>query len=330
MKNLIPIYIIVLLTFFSCARGIVTLPLGTNQEIYKEFWTYVNEHYIYFETKKVDWDAVFEKYYHNLKTGSEQELYEAMESSLIELKDSHNRLQVDGKDADKFDFRDGWEIHFSNQLVEEQYLIDTFQIDGYIHWGYLPENIGYIYLPAFNRYGGMQNILKDMNDKGVQKIIFDMRNNGGGDSNQIPKLAGHFVQEKTILGSYVEKNGPKQDDITAPIPIYAIPSTEFILDIPIVVLINRGSYSATSYFAAMMKGLPNVSVIGQRTGGGGGGNYGYQLSNGWMIAVSVSDFLDKQNNSIEPGVEPNLEIINSMQNIMNRRDVMLEKAIEMK
>ena len=77
----------------------------------------------------------------------------------------------------------------------------------------------------------------------------------------------------------------------------------------------------------MIKSLPNVTLVGQVTGGGAGGHLGYQLSNGWQIRVSVSDFLDKNGQSTEVGVRPDVSITNTLDDIKNGRDIMLEKAI---
>ena len=78
--------------------------------------------------------------------------------------------------------------------------------------------------------------------------------------------------------------------------------------------------------AAMVKGIDNVQVFGQVTGGGGGGNYGHQLSNSWLLAVSASDFVDKEGQSIELGVEPDIEIINSEADIEAGKDIILKRA----
>jgi len=213
-------------------------------------------------------------------------------------------------------------------LIKENYVIDSLGSDGYLYWALLQDNAGYVNLSKFNRYQAFSSVFRDMKTKNVDKLIIDMRSNSGGDSNDIPELLNVLVQKKTVLGAYIEKNGPNHDDVTDPIKVYAHPNPDFYFDIPVVVLINRGSYSATSYFAAMIKGLDNVTLVGQITGGGGGGNLGYQLSNGWLVAVSVSDFVDKQGVSIESGVEPDIFIENSESDLLNGVDRMLDKAID--
>ena len=65
----------------------------------------------------------------------------------------------------------------------------------------------------------------------------------------------------------------------------------------------------------------------QITGGGAGGNLGLEMSNGWLLAVSVSDFLNSNFQSIESGVHPDVSIENEQEHILSGEDVMLQQAI---
>ena len=80
----------------------------------------------------------------------------------------------------------------------------------------------------------------------------------------------------------------------------------------------------------MAKAVSNVTVVGQITGGGGGGTAGYELSNGWLVSVSVSEFVDTDGKSIESGVEPDVFIENTKEDIEEGRDRMLEAALSLR
>ena len=58
--------------------------------------------------------------------------------------------------------------------------------------------------------------------------------------------------------------------------------------------------------AAIYRAITGVTLVGQVTGGCGGGNSGYQISNGRIMGISVSDFLDQDSKSIEAGVDPDV------------------------
>jgi hypothetical protein len=322
----------IIATLFILSSSLLSFaqsPTNEPKVLFDEFWTFVDKNYIYFGPKKVDWNVVYKKYSSQIKEQTtDDELFAIMDAAVVELKDAHSLLVKPKKVGSQYDFKNGYDIHFDPNLIKKRYVKDSLGQSGNLYWAILDGNIGYIFLPKFNDFNAFEQVLRAFKAAKVTKLIIDVRNNGGGNSNPVPGLIGTLVQEKTLLGSYVEKIGPAHNDMVKPIPMYAHPRADFHFDIPVVVLINRGCYSATTYFAAMTKGLPNVTLIGQVTGGGAGGHLGYQLSNGWQIRVSVSDFLDKGGISTEIGVSPDVEIINSIDDIKAGRDIMLEKAMQ--
>lgn len=323
MKSFIIILIAISSLLIGCAQDIS----NNNAEIYEEFWTFVDENYIYFEEKQVNWDQVRERYISRLHDlSSKEDLFNALEGSLLTLRDNHNRLEAPFQKGKSYNFKAGFEIHFSPDLVESDYIAGDFTNTDDLFHGYIGDVL-YIYISTMKYNRSLRNLIRREYREDLAGIILDIRGNGGGNSNGVPDLLGDFVKEKTLLGSYIEKSGPAHTDRSIPLPVYAEPSSDFYFDKPVAVLTDRGSYSASSYFAAMLKGLENVTLVGQITGGGGGGNSGYQLSNDWVLAVSVSDFIDKEEKTIETGVQPDIAIENTAKGIANGEDEMLERAL---
>ena len=62
----------------------------------------------------------------------------------------------------------------------------------------------------------------------------------------------------------------------------------------VVVLTNRHSYSATNDFVNSMRCFPNVTLVGDKTGGGSGLPFSSELPNGWGVRFSASPHLDAQ------------------------------------
>ncbi len=328
MKNIL-FLISVILCCSSCSKELFKVAPKDQKAIYDEFWTYVDENYIYFKEKEVDWQTVYDTYSPTINEFSTDEaLLQAMENSLLQLRDNHNIVKTPFRNGKSYNYMDGYEIHFSKDLVENNYLQDKLQQDNVFEYGYIDEQTLYIYIPKMKNFYYLQKLLRTLITPQIKNLILDTRNNGGGNSNPVPIMLGDFVKEKTYLGGYIEKTGPGHEDETAPLAVYANPSVSVYHDVQVYLLINRMGYSATSYLAAMCKGLPNFTLVGQLTGGGGGGNAGFELSNGWSVAVSVSDFVDKEGRSIELGVEPNIAIENSEEDINNGKDRMLEKVLE--
>ena len=326
MKNLI--YVLLLATLASsCSKE---LGKGLNQdpiEVYNEFWTHVDEHYIYFDLKGVDWDSVKESSLTKLNPHmTEEELYEVVKQDLDLLKDGHNNLRTTFAKASGYNYKKGYDVNFDFTHVKN-YATEEWSADGYFQYTYI-DDIAYVYISRMRKMDGLKPLLRSILTEDTRALVIDIRNNGGGDSNPIPELLGDYVTERTLLSYYVEKSGPGHNQNTDPIAVYAEPSSDFNFSGPVILLTNRGSFSASSYMASMMKGLPTFTIIGQVTGGGGGGNSTYELSNGWLLSLSMSDMLDKELQSIEPGVQPDIEINNTLADMKENRDVVLERAIQ--
>lgn len=73
---------------------------------------------------------------------------------------------------------------------------------------------------------------------------------------------------------------------------------------PVVVLTNRGTFSAANNFVSIMKCLPGVKIVGATTGGGSGMPFSSELPNGWGIRFSACSVLDPLGRPTEDGVEP--------------------------
>jgi hypothetical protein len=103
-------------------------------------------------------------------------------------------------------------------------------------------------------------------------------------------------------------------------------STGMMLHKPIVVLINRHSYSATNFFAAFMSTLPNVTLIGDRSGGGGGIPVSYELPNGWKIRFSATRTYLPNGQDIENGIEPDIYQATGPAEELQGVDAIIERA----
>lgn len=331
MKNLI--IIIAIASFLSsCSHNIYESGISDdNKAVYDEFWHHVHENYIYFREKEVDWHLVYETYGRSLNDETtDQELFDAMEASLLELKDTHNNLKSTLGNGRVHNYRDGYDINFSLDVVDRSYIDGSLAQANIFSYGTIDETTLYVHVPKMAAIPSLRALLRRETSEQTNKIVIDLRNNPGGDSNDVPRMLGDYVSERTYLGGYIEKSGPGIDDKTNPIAIYAEPASDYHFEGEVVILINRVGYSATSYMAAMAKGLSNFTIVGQVTGGGGGGNAGYELANGWIINVSVSDFVDKEGTSIEIGVRPDIAVENSASDIANGKDIMLEKALSVR
>ncbi|MEM1215921.1 MAG: S41 family peptidase, partial [Bacteroidota bacterium] len=103
-------------------------------------------------------------------------------------------------------------------------------------------------------------------------------------------------------------------------------TTAMWLDKPIVVLTNRLSYSATNFFAGFMSQLPQVTIIGDRSGGGGGIPVSYELPNGWKFRLSASRTYLLDGQDIETGIEPDIYQGTGPEDEIKGVDAIIERA----
>lgn len=103
-------------------------------------------------------------------------------------------------------------------------------------------------------------------------------------------------------------------------------STAMMLDKPIAVLINRHSYSATNFFSAFMSTLPNATLIGDRSGGGGGVPVSFELPNGWKFRISATRTYLPSGYNIEKGIEPDIYQATGPAEELEGIDAIIEKG----
>lgn len=315
---------------FSCESLFMKpQPENTPKSIFDQVWTFVNEKYAFFEYKNVDWKQIYNKYQTRISDNmSEEELFQVCYDMLYELKDEHTNL------ISKFNISRNPEVfldypeNYSGDLLNRNYFKGRTQIVSpfsYFDFGDV----------AYFRYDSFIDSISDEaldyileRAKTKKGLILDVRNNGGGAVINIDKLASRFISDTTLLGTEFHKNGPgKNDFVEEKSEIYPAKDVEMFLDKPLVILTNRGCYSATNIFAAFMKGLKNVTLVGGKTGGGGGLPTATELSNGWILRVSGSITLDRNGFNIENGVEPDIKIDMSKADMDKGKDTVLEEGL---
>ena len=94
----------------------------------------------------------------------------------------------------------------------------------------------------------------------------------------------------------------------------------------VVVLTNRSVFSAANEFVKYMKQCPDVTIIGDRTGGGAGLPFSSELPNGWAIRFSACPMYDVNKQSTEFGIEPDIHAEITDADRQNGIDTILQQA----
>ena len=296
----------------------------------------IDTRYCFFEAKNVDWDEVTARYRSQLTPDMNiVELFTVCSAMLDELKDGHVNLSSPFNTSY---YRAWWSDYpqdFDLRTLQQYYLkFNYYQTSGISYW-VVGEDIGYMYYPSFSSGIGELNldyILALLHE--CKALIIDIRNNGGGLLTNVDVLVSRFIDHDIKGGSIVHKTGPGHNDFSEPYDIIYHPAEpgriSWPVDRPVYILTNRSCFSAANDFVSVMKTLPNVKIVGARTGGGGGVPFSSELPNGWSIRFSASPLYGPDGSITEFGIDPSegYEMHCTAEELAAGKDAILEFAIE--
>jgi carboxyl-terminal processing protease len=186
----------------------------------------------------------------------------------------------------------------------------------------LEGNVGYIALHAFSDSSSDQfhAALKGLRDKGATKIVFDLRDNPGGYIVAAQKIASEFVSSGTIF---------TQESAGDQLKTWNATSGGVATDrrIPLVVLVNNGSASASEIVSAALKELHRATIIGEHTFGKNTVQVWAPLDNGGGVRITISRWFPPNHDSVHPnGVQPDVAVTIPA-GTPPEKDVYLDKAL---
>ncbi len=317
--------------FLSCSQPFFDQEVEPNAiESYNYLWQQCDEKYAFFNYKKIDWDSIKRKYDQRIYNGmSQKDLFSELFDMLNTLRDGHVNLVSDFQ-VSRFPINLLGEDNYNSRLIEENYITSQYYITGALKHNMINnENIGYIRYDAFTSRvttSAMNWVLNEYQD--TDGLIIDVRSNGGGSIQNIWRILGHFVQSDVFAYDSYLKNGKGHNDFSSPEKAFIKPVEGVkYLNRPVVVLTDRGSFSATSFFSISCMALDNFTLIGDTTGGGLGAPNGGQLPNGWTYRFSVSQTIASDGGNYESGVPPHIQIDLDPNLALNGIDTILERAI---
>lgn len=251
-------------------------------------------------------------------------------------------LKVDGKEffADKMDEavaimrgQPDTDVTITIMRKDKQDLMDTFEVVikreiiklVSVKSGILEDNLGYIRLTSFDKVTSddFNMHLKELELKGVKGLILDVRGNPGGLLNVSVDIADALLGESTIV--YTEdKNGKRQYE----------KSDKAQTKLPLVLLVDGGSASASEILAGAIKDNDRGSIVGTTTFGKGVVQRIKNLPDGSGVKVTTSEYFSPEGVNIHGiGIVPDVEV-ELNEDITNtgmdylEEDNQLQKAIE--
>lgn len=331
MKHILMYLTVLVMTVLSlsCIREERT---GNSPEAnFEALWKIIDEQYCFLDYKHqvygLDWDEVHERYRRRITSSmSSEALFQVLSEMVNELRDGHVNLSSSMATSQYRAWFDSYPRNFSDS-IQSNYLGKDYINSSGLTYQVLENNIGYVYCESFSNGIGDGNLNQILDNLAIcDGLIIDVRNNGGGALTTAQKLAARFTDVKVLVGYISHKTGPGHSDFSDLQPVYLEPSNGIRWQKGTVVLTNRRSFSATNDFVNSMKQLSGVTIMGDRTGGGSGLPFSSEIPNGWSIRFSASPMFDPEMNHLEFGIDPDIRVDMTSEDMLQGKDTMIEKA----
>lgn len=315
-------------------------PSNTPENNFELLWKDFDRYYSQFGIRNYNWDSVYAIVKPQSAAMTERQLFNILSGVVVELNDMHVNLYTDHGSASW----KGWGRgkYPSSKLINPiNYLKSGSPQKSTIfeYREFKNHNIGYIIINTFSgtinggtkptddRYSLMDTILDQFKDK--DGIVIDVRWNSGGNSWNGETVASRFADEKRIAGRHRSKSGPGKNDFSDWLNWYIEPNGTYQYKKPVVVLTSRKTSSSAEDFVMYMQVLPNVTIVGDTTGGGTGSPVYRELPNGWTYRLSTS-YAETANNKLvdSKGIVPDVTVQTSVADSIAGVDKMIEKALE--
>lgn len=169
-----------------------------------------------------------------------------------------------------------------------------------VEYSMLEDGVGYIRIENFKARSGDLAIeaVEELRSQGAQALIFDVRNDPGGNLTELLKILDYLLPEGTLFIS--QTRGGEQ------MRQYSKPSC---VEMPMAVLINSESYSAAEFFAAALSEYGWATLVGEKTTGKGYAQTTIGLSDGSAIHISIEEYFTPNGVSLAGvGLTPDIEL----------------------
>lgn len=165
----------------------------------------------------------------------------------------------------------------------------------------------------------VQSFTKDFKNKGINKVILDLRNNGGGYVTAARDLLSLWLDGDKIL---TQKSATVGQTIT-----YAKRGEATLKDMKTIVLVNNATASASEIVAGALKDYKKATILGTKTYGKGVVQTMLELSGGSLLKITTAHWYTPEGQTInKTGISPDVEVERSYSDINSGKDPQLDKA----
>lgn len=164
----------------------------------------------------------------------------------------------------------------------------------------LPEGVGLITIENFDDRCAAETVevIEQLREQGATALVFDVRNNPGGYKREMVKLLDYLLPEGPLFRT-VDYKGNEQVDT----------SDADCLKMPMAVIVNLESYSASEFFAAALSEYDAAVTVGEKTFGKGYFQNTFELKDGSAVTLSIGKYYTPEGESLAGvGLTPDVEV----------------------
>ncbi|MGV8119829.1 MAG: S41 family peptidase [Candidatus Xenobiia bacterium LiM19] len=187
----------------------------------------------------------------------------------------------------------------------------------------LDNSIGYVRLRLFGEETSkeLEDALHSLQAKGVSSIIMDLRNNGGGYITAAVDIASMFVNQGDSIVKVMDKSGNAKVHVSR---------GTYRLDLPLIVLVNKFSASASEITAGALRDYNRGTLVGTKTFGKGSVQQVIPFRDGSALKITVSHYYTPKGSDIDKhGLQPDVMVDMEPKEVGKDKDPQLDKAIEL-
>lgn len=180
---------------------------------------------------------------------------------------------------------------------------------------------GYLSVSEFDSvtYAQYEEALNKLTDQGMTGLIVDLRNNPGGNLNTVCEMLDMVLPKETIV--YTEDKDGKRETATS--------DDEHQINVPMVVLVNGNSASASEIYAGAIQDYGIGKIVGTQTYGKGVVQQIFDLGDGTSVKLTIAEYFTPNGRSIDgEGITPDVEVEYEADENNPEADNQLEKALE--
>lgn len=303
-------------------------PDNSKEAVFDYFWKGIDETWPQFATKPVNWDSLYAVYRPKVNPSMhDQTLLSYFQVMLNALGDAH--VNVYPRNLPVLSYQYSFPKNtYGFSWLRNHYLKNARDNEVVSQARVHPE-VGYIYIPSFGgsqgAYEVIDQILSEFQD--AKGVIIDIRNNGGGSTNNSEVISSRFITQKTTYAFSRFRTGTDRNVMSDFVPNSFEPHDDTKYPGKVIVLIGRQTFSTAEDFSLNMRSAGALLMGDNTLGGSGSKPVLKELPNGWLYRVSTRLIHTLSKEPITDGIVPDFKVALLKADSINGKDTILESAI---